>query len=263
MTDEKRDPQVEIARIEAIINTPELRQMRRNLNAAGQPRIRPRNASSIIVIDGKPGEERVVMGKRNKALKFMPGALVFPGGSVDRKDGYVPCSDCLHPKTEEKLVKHMRGQPVQQSARALGVAAVRELAEETGLLVGDRAARLPTGEDWAPFREHGIAPELGSLRLLARAITPPGMHRRFDTWFFMLRLSDSHVVPDEGFIPSGELEGLEWLRPQDAIHENTREITRVILVELMNRLREDPQLDPSFPAPAYTNRNGKFHRALM
>ncbi len=53
-----------------------------------------------------------------------------------------------------------------------------------------------------------------------------------------MRLEDTHHVPAEGFISSGELEDLQWIRPQDAIRSDTREITRVILVELMNRLKK-------------------------
>lgn len=263
MTEERPDADQELSRIEAMINSPQMRKMRRDLKTAGHTGVKPRNAASIIVLQGEPGNERIVMGKRNRALKFMPGALVFPGGRVDRGDGHVPCCDSLEPCTEEKLVINMRGRTGPRSAKALGVAAIRELHEETGLMIGGPSRNLPRGEDWAPFREHGIAPEIGTLRLLARAITPPGLHRRFDTWFFVLRLADSHVVPDEGFRPSGELEELKWLRPDEAINQDTREITRVMLVELINRLRDDPELDPAYKAPSYTTRHGRFHRSLM
>ncbi|WP_162841464.1 NUDIX domain-containing protein [Salaquimonas pukyongi] len=140
---------------------------------------------------------------------------------------------------------------------------MRELLEETGHLIGRKAATLPRHPDWQAYRQKGLAPSLDRLRLLARAITPPGMHRRFDTWFFVTRLDERHVQPDGGFAPSGELEELKWLTPEAAMAEDTREITRVILVELINRLKEDPRLDPAWPAPCYTTQHDRFKRKMM
>lgn len=261
-TDGEDAVRAEIERIEAMINSPGMRRMRQEARASGKY-IRPRDAASIILIEGRPGHERIVMGKRNKALKFMPGALVFPGGRVDTADRRIESADELHPETEAKLIANMRNRPTQADTHAMGIAAVRELAEETGILVGTACPTLPSHRDWQAFREHGIAPRLGPLRLIARAVTPPGVHRRFDTWFFAARADAIAHVPEGGFDPSGELEELQWIRPEDAIRSDTREITRVMLVELINRLKLDPELDPSTPAPAYVTRNGHFRRSLM
>lgn len=262
MTDQKLDVGEEISRIETMINSGPMQRMRKLSRQAGKATT-PKNASSIILLRGEPGREEIVMGKRNKALKFMPGALVFPGGRVDRADHTVPTADELHPATREKLLSHLRGKSTERRAHALGAAAVRELCEETGLIVGKPCNTLPKHRDWQPFAEKGIAPCLSQLRLLARAITPPASHRRFDTWFFVMRLEDDHHIPDEGFISSGELEDLQWISPRDAFRSDTREITRVILVELMNRLADDPELDPRYPAPSYTTRNDRFRRHIM
>lgn len=254
--------QGEMDRIEAMINSGEMRRVRQQARSNGI-NIRPKNASSIILLKGEPGDEKIVMGKRNKNLKFMPGALVFPGGRVDRGDGGIRSIDNLHPSTEEKLLSHIRGNATQRRAHALGIAAIRELAEETGLLVGAPSQTSLKHQDWQMFSDKGLAPSLNQLRLLARAVTPPGVHRRFDTWFFIMRLEDGHHIPDDGFVSSGELEDLQWIRPQDAIRSDTREITRVILVELMNRLQRDPQLSASTPAPSYETRRDKFFRKMM
>lgn len=252
----------EINRIENMINSgPMQRQRQQARSELGY--VRPKNASSIILIKGEPGEEKVVMGKRNKALKFMPGALVFPGGSVDRGDGRVNCVDQLHPKTRDKLLANMRGKSTDARAHSLGVAAIRELAEETGLLVGKHSDIKLKQDDWSVFAQKGMAPSVAPLRLLARAITPPGLNRRFDTWFFAMRLEDDHFQPDEGFQSSGELEDLQWIRPQDAMAHETREITRVILVELMQRLERDRALSPETPAPCYITVRDQFKRTLM
>jgi len=255
-------PDAEISRIEAMINSGPMQRMRTANRSAGQ-NVKPKNAASIILIDGEPGDERIVMGKRNKALKFMPGALVFPGGRVDRFDRKVEACDHLEAATEEKLVRHMRGRTGPEDAHGLAIAAVRELAEETGLLVGKPHTSLPDHKDWQPFAQQNIAPAIGTLRLIARAITPPGTPRRFDTWFFAMRADGSHFAPEGGFTPSGELEDLQWISPREAMQHDTREITRVILVELMNRLRSDPELKPDTPAPCYITRRDRFIRTLM
>jgi 8-oxo-dGTP pyrophosphatase MutT (NUDIX family) len=262
MTETKADVGEEIARIEHMINSGPMQRMRKTARSKGAV-IRPKNAASIILLKGDPGREEIVMGRRNKALKFMPGAMVFPGGRVDRGDGRVQTTDTLHPATREKLLTHLRGKPTETGAHALGVAAVRELAEETGLLVGKSTETPPKHPDWQMFAEKSLAPSIASLRLVARAITPPGVHRRFDTWFFAMRLEEHHHIPDGGFVSSGELEDLQWVSPQDAMGGDTREITRVILVELMNRLREDPLLSPDYPAPSYATRHDRFQRKMI
>jgi hypothetical protein len=43
--------------------------------------VRPRLASTLILLDRTETEPKVLMGRRNPASKFMPGKFVFPGGS--------------------------------------------------------------------------------------------------------------------------------------------------------------------------------------
>ncbi len=253
----------EITRLQQMITSPQMRKMRARATRAGQPYIRPRNAATIILVDGEPGNHRILMGQRNKNMKFMPGALVFPGGAVDRGDGGIPTVDELDDTTSRRIHNNLRGRPPKRATRALALAAVRELAEETGLLLGEAAQKPPTHKDWQFFKTRHLAPTISPLRLLARAITPPGPPRRFDTWFFVAPASAIGFTPAGGFAPSGELENLHWLTPEEAIAKNTQEITRVMLVELMNKLQNSPQLDTNSPAPNYFFSNGRFQRKLM
>lgn len=255
----KKDLAEEVERIEGMINSPQVRDLRnRTRESVGY--VRPRNAATMILVDGSAQNPKVLMGKRNKNLKFMPGALVFPGGSVDRFDGSVPATEELTRTTQDRLVESMRGRPTPRGARALGMAALREVAEESGLLVGKPGEFSIDHPDWNDFRRQKIVPSLAGIRLFARAITPPGMARRFDTWFFLALKSRVGFVPEGGFEPDGELEDLQWIRPEQAITENTREITRVMLVELIRRLREDPDLSDSYPAPFYFTKGSRFHK---
>ena len=257
-----RDLSGEVDRIEQMINSPEVRDMRKKtLTHSGY--IRPRNASTMILLDGPKDDPKILMGKRNKNLKFMPGALVFPGGSVDPGDGSVPATDELTETTRNRLIASMRGRPTPRGARALAMAAIREVAEESGVLIGKPGDFNHAHEHWADFREAGIVPSLSGLRLFSRAITPPGMPRRFDTWFFLAHKSEVGFVPEGGFAPDGELEGLQWIRPEEAIVQNTRDITRVMLVELINRLKADVDLFDGYPAPYYFTRGSKFRRTQI
>lgn len=249
----------EITRIQTMINTPDLRQQRSE-NRGRNKHVRPRNASTMILIDGSGDDARVLMGRRNKKLKFMPGAFVFPGGSVDRHDGSVKASDELSKITQKRLLSAMRGKPTPRGARALAIAAIREVAEESGLLIGKREGFNSAHEGWQDFVDQGVCPSLAGLRLFARAITPPGLSRRFDTWFFLARSKEIGFSPPAGFQPDGELEDLQWIKPQEAIVGETREITRVMLVELMRRMKNDPNFAEDHPAPYYFTASNRFRR---
>ncbi|MEM7290798.1 MAG: NUDIX hydrolase [Pseudomonadota bacterium] len=250
----------EVDRIETMINSPQMRDLRqRNRETRGY--VRPRNASTMILVDGPANDLRVLMGRRNRSLKFMPGAIVFPGGSVDRFDGSAPACRELTEITRSRIVSAMRGRPSGRGARAIAMAAIREMAEECGLLIGRRGQFDCDHEHWQDFERHDVVPNLSGLRLFARAITPPGLARRFDTWFFIAHKSEVGFVPEGGFAPDGELEDLQWIRPEDAITGETREITRVMLVELIHRMRADKALTDGYPAPYYHNRGSRFYKS--
>ncbi len=255
--------EVEIDRLQEMIRSPKMRQLRQNAKQDGIPPVRIRNAATIILIDGEPGDYRILMGQRNKALKFMPGALVFPGGAVDRADGSISSVDEFDELTAKRILDNSPARASPRSVRALALTCAREMAEETGILLGQESENPPLHKDWYYFKDQNMAPAISSYRLLARATTPPGAPRRFDTWFFAAPASAIGYSPESGFKPSGELENLQWIKPHRAIAANTREITRVMLVELINRLNVDPNLDPDFSAPRYYFARNCFNRKVM
>jgi 8-oxo-dGTP pyrophosphatase MutT (NUDIX family) len=110
----------------------------------------PRPAASVVLLrrGGKHAQRalEVLLLKRTEKAAFMPGAWVFPGGSVDPDDGEGP-----------------------DGYRAC---AVRELREEAGI-------ELPADEELVPFCRW-VTPEIVSRRFdawfflaLAPAHTPP------------------------------------------------------------------------------------------
>ena len=225
--------------------------------------IRPKEAATLILIDGEPGNYQIVMGRRHMRHKFMPGLFVFPGGRVDKTDGSVPTPDNLHPEIEKKLLSKMKGRATTRRARALALASIRETYEEAGLFVGEACSYSTKYPDWAAFCEHGIAPKLQNLRLVARAITPPGRPRRFDTWFFAAFTSEIGARLEEGTGPSGELEDLHWLNFDAARKLELPNITNTIIGELEKRLAVDPQLQPTTDVPFYYLRGNAFQRDLI
>lgn len=190
------------------------------------------------------------MGRRHEGVRFMPGKFVFPGGRVEPSDGRVNVAGTYSAHVERRLMERVSRASVTR-ARAYGLAAIRELAEETGLLLGDRDSGpfAAEGEGWRPFGEAGVFPTLEGLWFVARAITPPGRPRRFDTRFFA---ADASLVAHrvEGIVsPDAELVELVWTSLDDARELDLPAITRLVLNELAERL--DAGLESDTPVPFY------------
>jgi len=226
------------------------------------PNMPPRDAATLIIMEGDGPGTRILMGRRHDGHKFMPGLFVFPGGRVDRFDGSVPTASELHPVVEQKIVNSLRAKPTRRRARALALAAIRETYEEAGLLLGKKgggfSARHP---DWQAFSDLGVTPTLDDFRLVARAITPPGRTRRFDAWFFVTRAS--HIAHRLEQRPTDELQDLHWLTIDEALKLELPVITVTVLKDLQERLENDPTLQPSTHMPFYHLKGKNFLRELI
>jgi 8-oxo-dGTP pyrophosphatase MutT (NUDIX family) len=233
-----------------------------SLSRSRSKTLRPRDAATLIVVDDSSGEPRVLLGRRRADLVFMPGRYVFPGGRVDPGDRHVPVLDDLDPGNFRKLMVEMKGQPSPARARALALAAVRETFEEAGLIIGKPTeTALPTrAKTWQAFFAHGFQPALSQLTFFARAITPPGRPRRFDTRFFCAPAS---AVVHKIAIADGELSELEWHSIPQARTLELPNITRVVLEELGERITAGALHRSDVPVPFYRRRGGNFHRDLI
>jgi 8-oxo-dGTP pyrophosphatase MutT (NUDIX family) len=212
--------------------------------------MRPRDAATLIILSRDGGSTRVLMGKRHANSAFMPGKYVFPGGRVDAADCRLKPAADLDPAVAGKLMLRMRGRPSLARARGLAMAAVRETFEEVGLIVGKELGdRTRTrSAPWRAFLDTGYAPDLSGLRYFARAITPPGRTRRFDTRFFVL--DAAHVV--NAAAPAKVTE--ELLDPCSLLLEETADlnlpgITKDILARLKTALEAPAGLSPGAPLP--------------
>lgn len=178
------------------------------------------------------------MGQRGNAAVFMPDKFVFPGGAVDEADYGLDGDIALPPATREKLAVETPPDLVD----ALPRAAIRELWEETGLMLGrpdPGSASRQVPAPWQGFFEEGLVPNGGALRFVFRAITPPGRPRRFDARFFIAHAGDVAGRDDDFGNAGDELRHLQWLDLAAARELPLPFITGVVLGELEALLESD------------------------
>ncbi len=226
------------------------------------PALKPRDAATLILVDRTMALPRVLLGKRRMDMKFMPGKYVFPGGRVDKADRSVTSADELATHESAKLMVDMKGTVSAAKARALALAAVRETYEEAGLILGAPLSGQspPPDASWRRFFDQGFVPSLSPLTFFARAITPPGRPRRFDTRFFC---AEASTIAFRGPPPEDELSDLVWMAIDEARSLDLPPITRVILEDLGDRLKAGPLGATDIPVPYYFHKSGTFRRQLI
>ena len=229
----------------------------------GHPNLRPRDASTLILLDRSGPEPKVLMGKRHQGHVFMPGRFVFPGGRIDPADKQMPVSAPLDPRAEQKLMLKIR-RPNVAKARAFALTAVRETFEETGLLLGTKEQEAPVGAaaEWAAFVEAKVLPDLSTMHFIARAVTPPRRSRRYDTRFFTADISAIAHRVDGKVGPEAELVELVWL-PLSEIKQRIElmAITELVLRDLQVQLEKGFSHD--LPVPYYHVVSGRRIRDFL
>ena len=188
--------------------------------------IRP--ATTIIVLRDFPHAPQVLMGQRGSAAVFMPNKFVFPGGAVDADDANVPLHAPLPPQAQDQL----RDDGHDITPATLAAAAIRELWEETGLILGTKSDWATDLPDWAGFAATGHRPCAQHLHFFFRAITPPGPPRRFDARFFVV--DARHIANDLDDFSQAceELSHLQWVPLDKTRSLNLPFITEIVLGEL-------------------------------
>lgn len=135
------------------------------------------------------------MVQRPHTSRFMPSAWVFPGGAVDDGDADPP--------------------PSFAAPDDWRTAALRELAEETGLwITADGVVELsPMEHVFDHAAETGLATDASALVYFSNWITPEVFPLRFDTRFY-LAVADDSV---HGEVDGDELVDLAWVEPLVAL----------------------------------------------
>lgn len=206
-----------------------------------------RNAATVIALRDRMDAPKVLMGQRGAQAAFMPNKFVFPGGAVDPDDAGVPLARPLLPLCRARLLEDS----TQDLGHALATAAIRELWEETGLILG-RPGRWESAppEDWRAFAAAGFVPDAAPLQFVFRAITPPGRPRRFDARFFLVDANEIASDLDDFSAAQDELSHLQWIPLPEVRGFDLPFITEVVLAEVAARAA-----DPSPPdnVPFFNN----------
>ena len=222
-----------------------------------------RPASTVLLLRDEPGLE-VLLVHRHSASPSVPGDMVFPGGKVDASDHAEGWADVA-----------LGWHDVNPQERPYRVAAVRELFEETGILLAD--TQLGHDELTPSEREEGglldllrrrdIAVDLAGLIPFALWRTPPVVPLRFDTLFFLARAPRQHKARADGI----ETVGFEWLSPAEALRLAVEKQRTVVLPTRLNlqRLGESTTSADALAAaaqrpivpvePAVITRDGETH----
>ena len=190
-----------------------------------------RDAATVILIRDANSDPSVLMGQRGKTAAFMPNKFVFPGGAVDADDGAIDLAVSLQQPCQSRL------NTGSATPNALAVAAIRELWEEAGLILGQRRGwhgQVP--KDWQRFAKAGFVPDASALRYVFRAITPPNRPRRFDARFFLANADHLSSDPDDFTHATDELSHLQWIPLQDTRSYDLPFVTEVVLSEVRNHL---------------------------
>jgi 8-oxo-dGTP pyrophosphatase MutT (NUDIX family) len=188
--------------------------------------VAPRPASTILLLRdaAASGEIEVFMMVRHYEIDFNSGALVFPGGSVDKGDREIIANPALY----------SGGEGLDEAGLTFRIAAIRETFEESGILLarpqGSKAlidARR-AGEIEAAYRadlcdgkinflnvltDNGMLLALDELVPYAHWITPEGMPKRFDTWFFLAAAPPEQLGAHDGKESTDSI----WVSPREAL----------------------------------------------
>ena len=188
--------------------------------------VAPRPASTILLLrDATVQKEvEVFMMVRHYEIDFNSGALVFPGGSVDKGDQDIIANPALY----------SGGEGLDAAALSFRIAAIRETFEESGILLarpkGSKALvdAKKAGEIEAAHRadlcdskitflkvltDNGMVLALDELVPYAHWITPEGMPKRFDTWFFLAAAPPEQAGAHDGKESTDSI----WVSPREAL----------------------------------------------
>jgi 8-oxo-dGTP pyrophosphatase MutT (NUDIX family) len=187
----------------------------------------PVPAATILLLRDAPGGLEVFMVKRHHQIDFVAGALVFPGGKVEKSDADAALTEFFD-----------GGADWTETMRAMGAGAIREAFEESGILLArdarhgdfvtsERLADLQLYRPLLEKREAVLADVLRKEKLrlaldqlvhFAHWITPANMPKRFDTHFFLASSPIGHAGSHDGRESVDSI----WITPNGAISDRKK-----------------------------------------
>lgn len=179
----------------------------------------PRPSSTVVMVRDASGAPEVFMVKRHERSSF-GSAYAFPGGVLELADGAVHAScEGMSAATANRQLDVARGGLDYFSA------AVRELFEESGVLLGSTAMSAPALEaaraalndhtlHWDQFVANSdLTMSCQHLHYFGFWITPEGLPKRYSTRFFLTELPEGQVAAHCG----GELTDSCWMPAADVL----------------------------------------------
>ena len=205
-----------------------------------------RSAATVIVVRNKHKNPSVLMGQRGVNAAFMPSKFVFPGGAVDDQDLSIDFKKSINEICKNRLLKENKN----GSWSGLVAAAIRELFEETGQIIGVEEEWSEVPSNWKEFAKTGYVPDASHMSFVFRAITPPGRPRRFDARFFLIQAEELQTNLDDFSMASDELSHLQWIPLKDTKNFDLPFITQVVLAEVTGNLMKS---SPPARVPFFQN----------
>ena len=187
-----------------------------------------RDASTVVLLRDAGGLETYLM-RRAATMAFAAGMHVFPGGRIDDTDCDIDAAWVGPPLDARRMTA------TQRQARGLIVGAVREVFEETGVLLAvDDSGRTPIEDDaWEHDRAAVAASSPALAEVLARRklridpgllplwthwVTPEVESKRYDVRFFVAAVPAGQRARDV----SGEADQVLWTSPATALGDYSR-----------------------------------------
>jgi glyoxylase-like metal-dependent hydrolase (beta-lactamase superfamily II)/8-oxo-dGTP pyrophosphatase MutT (NUDIX family) len=176
---------------------------------AAPPPPDPIVATAVVLFREGPDGREVLLVRRGAERRFAGGFHAFPGGRLDPEDSQIPVAGAA-------------GEPA-----ALVACAVRELYEETGVLLARGAERVGAAERvrgrkaildgalrFGPFlAANGLTLDAALLAPAGRWVTPEYLPLRYDARLFLVPLPPG----EEAEIWPGELAGGGFVRARRAL----------------------------------------------
>ncbi|HEU4915624.1 MAG TPA: NUDIX domain-containing protein [Acidimicrobiia bacterium] len=178
-----------------------------------EPQVPARPSATVMLLRDAEESIEVLMVRRH-ARGFFGGLTAFPGGAVDPVDRSALADTVVE------------GGGVDHEFRS---AALRELAEETGLALTTRgvfpAPDARGVELFDELRRAGVGLDGEALTLVSRWVTPEEAPSRFDTRFYVARVGST---PEIRLAPDELVDHL-WIEPKEALAGHDRGELRMFL----------------------------------
>lgn len=192
-----------------------------------------RDASTVVLLRDASGLEstglETYLMRRAATMAFAAGMYVFPGGRIDEADCDIDLTWAGEPLDAGRMTAGER------QARGLIVGAVREVFEETGVLLAvDDSGRFPAEDAaWEEDRtavaesspalaevlgRRGLRIDPGALPLWTHWVTPEVESKRYDVRFFVAAVPPGQHARDV----SGEADQVLWTSPGAALGDYSR-----------------------------------------